>query len=227
MNQILKELLRESQRLLDFFNEYGYEYNCTQHLRNQYAIAHFYIVLDWHIAIVFLAKKEIHGPALTLIRPMLEMSTRGAWLALAATDDEIGRLTSDNTLWGRKRFRDFPRLISEIKSHHQRVGEFFEWNWTPRQFLHDCVHGNNRYINFYFNTSSRTIEPNVPDEPMIAAMNMANDLALMSAVLMASCAQDNSRADLIANRQLQYIAYAKTLYERIESLHGGEDRPPT
>ena len=135
MNKILEELLSESQQLVAFLGEHSYGYNCTQYLRNQYTIAHFYITLDWHIAIVFLAKKGIRGPALTLIRPMLEMSTRGAWLALAATDAEIERLVSDNAVWGERRFRDFPRLISEIKPHHERVAEFLNGTGPPANFF--------------------------------------------------------------------------------------------
>ena len=96
MNQFLKELLEESQRLVAFLGEQSYGYKCPPDLRNRYAIAHFYIVLDWHIAIVVLAQNKIYGPAITLIRPMLEMSTRGAWLVTAASDEEIDRLTSNN-----------------------------------------------------------------------------------------------------------------------------------
>lgn len=182
---VLEELLKTSNQIVKFIDEHAYEPSLpVSNLRDKYATVHFYVSLDWHIAVVLLTDKQLRGPALTLIRSMLESWIRGSWIRLVASDDVIEAVTTNSEFWRSKSKRLWD-LRNEVKEKNEVLGEVMKYPLASSdQFLNDCVHGNNPYLNLYFKKESQTVEPNVPDDRMALMLDIANTIALWSALQM-------------------------------------------
>ena len=208
--EILKELLNESRQILKFIDEHSYGHSLSaSDLRERYATANFYISLDWHIAVVDLTTKKLRGPALTLIRSMIESWIRGSWIRLVASDDEIEKVTTDSEFW-RSESKSLWVLRNEVKEKDEVLGEVMKYALTAvDNFLNNCVHGNNQYLNLYFNKDTQTIEPNVPDDRMALMLDVANTTALWSAFQMQELhAEDASLLSPFTKKLEEYLAYS-------------------
>ena len=212
-SKILEELLNESRRIVKFIDEHAYEDSLpASHFRERYATAHFYISLDWHIAVVLLTGKQIRGPALTLIRSMLESWIKGSWITLVASDDEIEGITTNSKFWISES-KSLWALRNEVKKKNEVLGEVMKGLLASvDQFLNDCVHGNNQYLNLYFNKQTQTIEPNVPDDKMVLMLNIANAIALWSAYQMKELQTEDTRFLSPFTKKLEeYLVYSTDL----------------
>ena len=215
--EILKELLNKSRQIVQFINEHAYGHSLrASNLRERYATANFYISLDWHIAVVDLTTKKLRGPALTLIRSMIESWIRGSWIRLVASDDEIEKVTTDSEFW-RSESKSLWVLRNEVKEENgvlgEVLGEVMKYALTAvDNFLNNCVHGNNQYLNLYFNKETQTIEPNVPDDKMALMLDVANTIALWSALQMQELhAEDTDPLTPFAEKRDEYLAYSINL----------------
>ncbi len=86
--EILKELLIRSQNIAKFIDKHACNYTLTAKvLRGTYASSLFYSCLDRHRAILLLTIRQFRGPALTLIRPMLESWIKGRSLHHTQQED--------------------------------------------------------------------------------------------------------------------------------------------
>ena len=78
------------------------------------------------------------------------------------------------------------------------------------QSLNDCVHGNNQYLNLYFNKQTQSIEPSVPDDKMALMLDVANTIALWSALQMQELhTQDAHLLSPFTEKLKEYLAYSR------------------
>ena len=211
--EILGKLIITSRQIVKFIDEHAYDHSLpASNLRERYATAHFYISLDWHIAVVQLTAKKLRGPALTLIRSMLESWIKGTWIRLVASDDDIEDITTNSKFWIAESKSSWV-LRNEVKKKNEVLGEVMKGVLASvDQFLNDCVHGNNQYLNLYFNKQTQSIEPNVPDDKMALMLDVANTIALWSVLQMQELhTQDAHLLSPFTEKLKEYLAYSMDL----------------
>ena len=211
--EILKELLNESRQIVEFIDEHAYDYSIPDsNLRATYATSLFYISLDWHRAIVLLTAQQYRGPAITLIRPILESWIKGTWIITVPLDDEIERITGDNNYWRSKSLKE---LGSQVNEKNEFLGGLMQNLLTSvNPYLNACIHSNNAHLNRYFNKETRTIEPNVPDNEMAFMLDLANTLVLSSTLHMKVVhTEDNDLLRPFIDKLTTYQVYSHGLLE--------------
>lgn len=184
-NEILKELLNESRQVEKYLNEHAYDYFLPNaSVRAKYATHFYYMALESHRAVVLLTHNELHGPALTLIRPTLESWLRGTWIILVPSDDVIEQVTMDSEFWNENKMTLW-KLRNEINQKNEFLGGMMKGVLVSvNSYLNDCVHINNQHLNRYFNKETQSLEMNVPEDEMALMLDLANTLALSSGVHM-------------------------------------------
>lgn len=218
-SEILEELLNESRRIVKFIDEHAYEPSLSiSVLREKYAAVNFYISLDWHLAVVLLTNKKLRGPALTLIRSMLESWIRGSWVWLVASDDEVEDVARNSEYWRSKSKRLWD-LRNQVNEKNEVLGEVMKYPLASSdQFLNDCVHGNNPYLNLYCNKETGMVEPNVPDDRMALMLDIANTIALWSAYQMKELQTEDRRLLSPFTKKLEeYLVYSINLLKPLSS----------
>ena len=222
-SEILEELLNESRQIEKFINTHALGYSLPAgHYREQYAAHHFYIALDWYRAVILLTASQFRGPALTLVRPMLESWIKGTWIKLVASDDQIEDVTTSSKFWIEKSMRLWD-LINEVKEKDEFLGEWMKGLWANvDQYLNDCIHGNNQYLNLYLNKETRTLEGNIPEDLMAFMLDLTNSVALGAALQMREVHTQDERISNLFNRKLsEYLDFTTELLEPI-FLHTGK-----
>ena len=219
--EILEELLNTSKQIEKFIDTHSYGHSLSaSHFRETYATAHFYVSIDWHLAVVHLTDKGLRGSALTLIRPMLETWIRGTWIMIVPPDDEIERIKKKNRILEKKKMS---ALKKEVKEKDEVIGKLIE-NVLKNiySFLSCCIHGYSSYLNLYLDKETQAMQPNVPDNTMIHMLDVANTIALSSALNMRAlhmtAAQKQSLHELdehflspFAEKLDQYLVYSNDL----------------
>lgn len=182
-SKILEELLNESRQIVQFIDEHAYDYSISDsNLRATYATSLFYTSIDLYRAVYLLTSKQLRGPAITLIRPILESWIKGTWTITVPLDDEIERIAGDNNYWRSKSLKE---LGSQVNEKNEFLGGLMQnLLASVNPYLNACIHSNNAHLNRYFNKETRTIEPNVPDNEMVFMLDLANTLVLSSTLHM-------------------------------------------
>ncbi len=182
-SEILKELLNESRQIVEFIDEHAYDYSIPDsNLRATYATSLFYASIDLYRAVYLLTAEQLRGPAITLIRPILESWIKGTWIITVPLDDEIERIAGDNNYWRSKSLKE---LGSQVNEKNEFLGGLMQnLLASVNPYLNACIHSNNAHLNRYFNKETRTIEPNVPDNEMAFMLDLANTLVLSSTLHM-------------------------------------------
>lgn len=217
MSEILEDLLKTSHQIVEFIDEHAYGHDLlASNLRERYATPHFYISLDWHIAVVQLTAKQLRGPALTLIRPMCETWIKGTWIRFVASDEQIEEVTKSSKLWISPSMRTWD-LINAVNEKEKLIGEVMKCIWASLdQYLNDCVHGNNQYINLFFNEQTQTLESNVPEEKMAVMLHVSNTVAMWSALQMKELhIQDPRLLSPFTKKLKEYEEYSGNLLQPI------------
>ena len=217
-SEILEELLNKSHEIEKFINTHSLSHSPPDaNLRQKYAAHHFYISLDWHRAVVLLTAKQYRGPALTLIRPMLESWIKGTWIRLVASDAQIEDVATSSKFWIDEKDVRLWDLIKEVNKKDQFVGEWMKGLWAAvDQYLNDCVHGNNNYLNLYLDNQTLTFARNAPEDLMVAMLDVTNSVALWSANQMNELhTQDPHHLILFITKLKEYLGYSTELLQPI------------
>lgn len=181
--EILKELLNESRQIVQFIDAHAYDYSISDsNLRATYATSLFYASIDLYRAVYLLTAEQLRGPAITLIRPILESWIKGTWVISVPPNDEIDRIAEDNNYWRPKKLWELAREVNETNEFLGGLMQNLLASVNP--YLNACIHSNNAHLNRYFNKETRTIEPNIPDNEMAFMLDLANTLVLSSTLHM-------------------------------------------
>ena len=114
-------------------------------------------------------------------------------------------------------------LINEVKEKDEFLGEWMKGLWANvDQYLNDCIHGNNQYLNLYLNKETRTLEGNIPEDLMAFMLDLTNSVALGAALQMREVHTQDERISNLFNRKLsEYLDFTTELLEPI-FLHTGK-----
>lgn len=179
--EILDELMKESQQIVDIFFTHANNYKLPDsNFRALYATRFFFSSVESHEAVVVLTAKNLRGPALTLIRQLLESWVKGSWISLFPSDDRIKEISSSDVGWK----PSMNELAREIKTIDEYSGQQIETQLEILKFLHGCVHVKNSYLDLHLNDQTKSITQNVPDNLMAVMLNQANLNAFLSALYM-------------------------------------------
>lgn len=98
--------------------------------RVQLAAGSQHLAIEHGQAIVTLIDRAFYGPALALLRPMLEAHIRGIWLRARATDNEVAAAAED-------RFPRLERMIEGVEPLQDLKQKF--WSY-PSSYTHGGTH---------------------------------------------------------------------------------------
>lgn len=217
-NEILVELLIRSQKISKFIDTHACNYTISAKvLRGTYASSLFYTCLDRYKAILLLTVRQLRGPALNLIRPMIEAWIKGTWIMLVPLEDEIGHITMNNEYWDEKdedgKKKSTWNMCKELKEKNEFLGGMMKDVLdSVNKYLNDCVHTNNAHLNRYFSQQTQMIEPNFPDDEMALMLDLANTIALSSALHMqVTHTQDMDFLHPFVEELNNYQAYSRDL----------------
>ncbi len=215
--EILEELLNESRQIEKFINTHALGYSLHDaNLRELYAAHHFYISLERHSAVILLTAEQLRGPALTLIRPMFESWIKGTWIRSVASDDQIEDVTKSSKFWIEKSMRIWD-LINEVRKQEDFIGEWMKGLWASLdQYLNDCVHSNNQYLNLYLNKHAQTLGSQIREDLMAVMLDLTNTVALWAARQMRELhTQDQRLLNPLTAKLNEYLNYSTELLEPI------------
>ena len=131
---------------------------------------------------------QISQATSTLVRPMIESLVRGVWLLrrYPLDEEEIKELTTNEDYW-KHPDRALQKLIDYVgdKSKNGSTMETIKYFWeTRRQFFHDCVHGNNRYLNLYIDKETNKLRSNVSEDLIMNILLSSNLMSFVAFVHM-------------------------------------------
>ncbi len=146
------------------------------------------MALEHQKAIVLLVANKLYGSAFSLARLIFEAYVRGVWLQMCASDTEIEKYKND------KLEKNFSTLIQDIENcdgfEEGILSAAKTANWiSMNSFTHSG------YLQAVRRNKEETIEPNYTDEEIIELLNIANALAMLSALQMALLADKKELAN--------------------------------
>ena len=216
-SEILEELVIESRQIEKFINVHALGYSFREaNLRELYAAHHFYVSLERHSAIILLIAEQLRGPALTLIRPMFESWIKGTWIRSVASDDQIKDVTTSSKFWIEKSMMTWD-LINEVRKQENFIGEWMKDLWASLdQYLNDCVHSNNQYLNLYLNKHAQTLGSQIREDLMAVMLDLTNTVALWAARQMRELqTQDQRLLNPLTTKLNEYLNYSTELLEPV------------
>src|SRR5271169_432882 len=135
--------------------------------RKRLAAACFHQALEHHEAIVVLVLRRLYGSAMTLIRPMFEIYSRGIWLNICASDEDLDKFQKG------KLHRKFADLINDIESHEgYDVGVLLHVKKSSWRAMNDYTHGG--ALQVIPRITSDSIASNYSDKQILKVIGFAS-----------------------------------------------------
>lgn len=160
--------------------------------RMRAAGAAWWVSLEHHSSIVFLIRNAKHASAYALLRPQIDAYLRGLWLSASASESELaGFLSGDDAPGGAKLGS---RLEAEGCFDPNSLTSIQKQIWAA---VCDYTHTGSRQISRHLIGSSIE-QAHDPDE-LIELLSAAGGWALMSAIGVASAAQDHEKCERLLN----------------------------
>jgi hypothetical protein len=145
-------------------------------MRTKVAIALLLLVNDHHTSLILLFQHRMRSSAFALGRCVFDAFWRAAWVAYAASGDEIDRFANgtydpkpDAAIKRIEKLQELPPVLSELKTK----------TWS---ILSAYVHGGHHQVQRWVHED--TISPRHSDEEMIELLHLTNRIALLSAALL-------------------------------------------
>jgi hypothetical protein len=156
--------------------------------RMRAAGAAWWVSLEHHSSIILLVLNAKHASAYALLRPQIDAYLRGLWLSVSASEAELaGFLSGDRSPGGDKLAR---RLEAEGCFDPDSLTAIQKQIWAT---VCDYTHTGSRQITRHLTDSS--IEPAHDPDELIELLSVAGAWALMSAIGVASAAQDHEKCE--------------------------------
>ncbi len=167
-------------------------------IRSRLAVGSLHLAFDHHDAVILLAEHEIYGSAFALLRLMIEAYVHGAWLIHCGSETDLDKFENKDEL-----DRTFGGLINDLeKLEDFNVGVLLQMKQDSWKLLNSFTHGGYHHIRR--RNTLDGIEANYPECEVVAALNFAGAVAILSTVELAKMAKNNE--------------LLKEAYERSKSL---------
>ena len=183
-----QEIIDKSEALIQWLDKQidGLEISSEERMRLSAGCLD--MALEHQKAIVLLVASKLYGSAFSLARLIFEAYVRGVWLQMCASDTEIEKYKND------KLEKNFSTLIQDIENcdgfEEGILSAAKTANWiSMNSFTHSG------YLQAVRRNKEETIEPNYTDEEIIELLNIANALAMLSALQMALLADKKELAN--------------------------------
>lgn len=181
----LMESIRESKELSEWVSRSVDGLAMTAQRRLRLAGGCLHLGFDHHDAVILLIEYGIYGSALALLRLMLESYIRGTWLLHCASELDLDILEKKDEL-----DKKFGELVNEIeKLDGFSVGVLSKMKQDSWKLLNSFTHSGYQHIRR--RNTHAWIESNYPDQELIAALNFAGAIAILSVLEFAKMAQSD------------------------------------
>jgi hypothetical protein len=173
--------------------------------RTRLAVGCLHLAFDHHDAIILLTEHVIYGSAFALLRLIFEAYVRGSWLLHCASETDLDKFEKDNL------DRSFGLLISDLeKLEAFSVGVLSQAKQDSWKLFNSFTHSGYHHVRR--RNTQNGIEANYPDQEIIAALDFAGALAIMSTIGLATAA---------GNSDVARSAYEKSKLFSVEVSSGG------
>ncbi len=155
-----------------------------------------YVALEHQKAIVLLIDNKIYGPALALVRLLIEAYVRGVWLHKCAAEVDLEKFKVD------KLERLQASLIADIElleGFQSKVLSGAHNNSWKKM----CSFTHTGFQQVVRNNTAETIEPNYDAAELIETLEFANATGFLSAIAIAGLANNNSLANAVLRKMQQ------------------------
>jgi hypothetical protein len=151
-------------------------------LQTDIVLAYFTLALEHFSAVIVLVKAGLHASAHALLRPIHEAYIRGRWLHLCATDEELSKAIVNEkfpeTLEMVKQIEQSARRNETIEKTEEPLDRFTTYHKSAWKIMNSYTHGGQKQI---LNRITQTdVQSNFKDEQIIAGLNTAVGLALLT-----------------------------------------------
>lgn len=168
--------------------------------RSQLSAACLSIAQDHHAGVIVLLERDLHAPAMALVRPQYEAYVRGVWLANCASAAEVRRFAKNGNA---------PPIAVQLASlelveafSNGQLSRIKAESWSAMcSFTHTGILQVERLL-----TETR-IEQNFPPEELVQAANFTGAIALMSGIGMAALAEDGMLGTTLLEKARQYARH--------------------
>ena len=143
--------------------------------RSRLAAGCLHLAFDHHDAIIMLTERAVYGSAFALLRLLFEAYVRGVWLWYCAAETDLDNFEND----------DFDRSFGSLIGDLEKLDAFSVGvlSWTKQDiwklfnsFTHSGYHHVRR------RNTQNGIEANYPEREMVAALDFAGAVAIMSTI---------------------------------------------
>jgi len=145
-------------------------------------LAYFTLALEHFSAVIVLEKAGLSASAHALLRPIHEAYIRGRWLHLCATDEELSKAVANEKFPVISKMvtqiEQFTRLNETIEKTEEPLNRFTTYHESAWKIMNSYTHGGQKQI---LNRITQTdVQSNFKDEQIIAGLNTAVGLALLT-----------------------------------------------
>jgi hypothetical protein len=196
-SKILLHRLAQSKALAQWFQDSGRSISFPAGLRSVLVGATIQIALEHHSAIVDLMEQWRPAPALALIRPLFEESTRSSWLLLgAASDEQLLRFANGKLKPG------LEKMVRDVAKHH-RDSSMFSIMKPVIDRMHGFTHGGVDQLQYRLRENK--IAPLYPGSLLCDALQVSNLAATMAFLGGPALAPDIPLGDRLAAESRQFF----------------------
>lgn len=183
------EWLTQSHALIDTL-----KFISSNRLRIAASLQH--LSLEHHIGIYTLVAGKLIGSAFSLYRLQFEAYVRGAWILLAATDNQIDKFIKTDEL------PRFGEMVDALEMHEGlQEGYLNKIKKAGWKNLNSLTHGGIVQINARNTTDEITLA--YKEEHIISLLDSSSTLSLLAAVALSQIAQSNETATTLYNEYLR------------------------
>jgi hypothetical protein len=155
--------------------------------RTRLAAGCLHLALDHHDAIILLTQHAVYGSAFALLRLIFEAYVRGSWLQHCASETDLDKFEHDTLN------RDFASLVSDLeKLEAFSVGVLSRTKKDIWKLFNSFTHSGYHHVRR--RNTQNGIEADYPEQEIIAALNFAGAVAIMSTIGFATVAGNTDLA---------------------------------
>jgi hypothetical protein len=155
--------------------------------RSRLAAGCLHLAFDHHDAIILLTEHAIYGSAFALLRLIFEAYVRGVWLLHCASEADLDSFEKDNF------DKSFGSLIADLEKQEAfSVGVLSQAKQDSWKLFNSFTHSGSHHVRR--RNTQNGIEANYPDQEIVAALDFAGAVAIMSTIGFATVAGNDDLA---------------------------------
>ncbi len=154
------------------------------------------VALEHHKSIVLTTREQLHGSAFALIRIQFEAYIRGQWLHYCASDDELAKFKERDKL-----DKTFGQLIEDLEGQEAfNVGVLSRIKQDSWDAMNSFTHTG--FVQVLRRISDTELGSNYPEEEIVGTVDIADSIALWSALAIVNVSTDEPTAKEELGRRL-------------------------